>query len=275
MNVKYNAPIAALFVPGDRPERFAKAAASGADAVIIDLEDAVAPDARDTARDAVRHHGIESVPVIVRLNAVRSEAFHADVAALRHARFDALMLAKTESAADVLLLHERLGRQVPVVALVETAAAFNALGQLLQAPGVVQAAFGSLDLALDLNCQPSWEALAYCRSALLLQSRIAGLAAPLDGVTTHFDDPLLVHQDALRACEMGMGGKLAIHPRQIAPIHDAFLPDAQAVAWARAVLEASQHHGAVQVNGAMVDRPLIERAHRILSHKRIIGEHQA
>lgn len=275
LNRVYRAPVAPLFVPGDRPERFAKAAASGADAVILDLEDAVAPPAREAARQAVANHGIESVSVIVRINAVTSEAFQADLAALRHARFDALMLAKAETAADILLVHELLGRQVPVVALVETARAFNDLAGLLQAPGVVQAAFGSLDLALDLSCQPSWEALAYCRGALVLQSRLAGLPAPLDGVTTHFDDVDLVRRDALWASDLGFGGKLAIHPRQVAPIREAFLPDEQAVSWAHAVLAAAKSGAAIQVDGAMVDRPLVERARRILFRSSNTGEIEA
>lgn len=260
----YQAPVAPLFVPGDRPERFAKAAARGADAVIIDLEDAVAPEARDAARRAVASHGIDSVPVIIRINAVTSDAFEADVTALRGTSFDALMLAKAESAADIFRVHELLGKQARIIALVETARAFIDLASLLQSPGVVQAAFGSLDLALDLDCQPSWEALAYCRSALVLQSRLAGLPAPLDGVTTHFDDMDLVHHDALKASELGLGGKLAIHPNQIAPIQRAFLPDERAISWAQSVMAAAESGAAVQVDGAMVDRPLIERARRIL-----------
>lgn len=270
----FRAPVAPLFVPGDRPERFAKAAASGADAVILDLEDAVAPASRDSARRAVAQHGIEGVPVIIRINAASSPEFEPDLAALRDARFDALMLAKAETADDVRRVHELLGSSVPVVALVETTAAFVDLATLLQAPGVVQAAFGSLDLALDLGCQPSWEALAYCRGSLVLQSRLAGLPAPLDGVTTSFDNAELVHADAEVACGLGFGGKLAIHPRQIEAIRNAFLPDATSIVWAESVLAASESGAAVQVDGAMVDRPLIERARRILSRSRNSGETQ-
>lgn len=267
--------VAPLFVPGDRPERFAKAAASGADAVILDLEDAVAPQAREDARQAVANHGIDSVAVIVRINASSSDAFHADLAALRHTRFDALMLAKAETASDIHLLHGVLGREVPVIALVETVRAFKELAGLLGHPGVVQAAFGSLDLALDLGCQPSWDALAYCRGALVLQSSLAGLAAPLDGVTTRLDDAALTGADAAFAYGLGFGGKLAIHPKQVAPILNAFIPDASAVAWAHEVLAAAGSGAATQVDGAMVDRPLTERARRILSRSRFTGETNA
>ncbi|OOV90594.1 HpcH/HpaI aldolase/citrate lyase family protein [Pseudomonas sp. MF4836] len=265
LSSSFRAPIAALFVPGDRPERFAKAAASGADTVVLDLEDGVAPAARDVARRSVALHGIQSVPVIIRINAAASEAFEGDLIALRAARFDGLMLAKAETAADIQRVHDLLGYQVPVIALVETANAFIDLAGLLQAPGVVQAALGALDLALDLGCQPSWGALAYCRGALVLQSRLAGLPPPLDGIATRFDDPEAVHHEALMAAGLGFGGKLAIHPRQVLPIKQAFVPDAQAIAWARAALKACDSGAVVQLDGEMIDRPLIERARRILA----------
>ncbi|MFS1286883.1 HpcH/HpaI aldolase/citrate lyase family protein [Pseudomonas piscis] len=271
----YQAPLAPLFVPGDRPERFAKAANSGADAVILDLEDALAADNRPRAREAVARHGIQNVPVIVRINATSTADFQADLAALRDTPFDALMLAKAETAADIRLIHSLFGRQVPVIALVETAAAFFDLGALLREPGVVQAAFGSLDLALDLGCLPTQAALASLRSALVLQSRLAHLPSPIDGVTPSFDDPALTHRDALMAAELGFGGKLAIHPRQVAPIREAFVPDTQTLDWATRVLEAVRDGSAVQVDGAMVDRPLIERARRILSRSRPFGDAQA
>ncbi|MBP2839283.1 CoA ester lyase [Pseudomonas sp. PNP] len=274
LKTSLHALIAPLFVPGDRAERFAKAADSGADAVILDLEDAVAPAARASARLAVTRHGIEQVPVVVRINATSTEDFLADMIALRNTHFDAVMLAKAETAADVGLIHDLLGRQVPVIPLVETANAFNDLAGLLRAPGVVQAAFGSLDLALDLGCQPDWQALAWCRGALVLQSRLAGLAPPLDGVCTRIDDPDQVTADARHACDLGFGGKLLIHPRQVVPVREAFLPDDEALRWARAVVTAIDSGAAIKVDGAMVDRPLIERAQRILSQSSSLGETQ-
>lgn len=265
MNTEFIMPVAPLFVPGDRPERFAKAAASGADAVILDLEDAVPGERKAAARQAVAAHGIDEVPVIVRINAAATTEFFVDLAALKNVPMAALMLAKAETADDVAAVHAALGYRVPVIVLVETVAAFADLGALLRAEGVVAAAFGSLDLALDLGCQADWEALAYTRGQLILHSRLAGLAAPLDGVTTVFDDPAQVEADARRAAALGFAGKLLIHPKQVAPVLDAFTPNPQAIAWARAVLDAARTGAAVQVDGAMVDKPVIERARRILS----------
>ncbi|WP_201192545.1 HpcH/HpaI aldolase/citrate lyase family protein [Pseudomonas fluorescens] len=267
VNRAFQVPVAPLFVPGDRPERFHKAAVSGADAVILDLEDAVAANRKVDARLAVAAHAITEVPVIVRINARSTEDFVDDLNALRNTPFDALLLAKAESKEDVLEVHAQLGRQVHIIVLVETAKAFADLPALLAAPGVVLAAFGSLDLALDLGCVSNWEALAYMRSQLLLASRIQGLSAPLDGVCTLLDEVTLISEEARHAADLGFGGKLAIHPRQISVIQESFEPDEKSYEWARAVLAAAEQGAAIQVNGSMVDRPLIERAKRILSRK--------
>lgn len=267
VNRVFQAPVAPLFVPGDRPERFHKAATSGADAVILDLEDAVAVERKVEARLAVAAHTITEVPVIIRINARNTDDFVADMNALRNTPFDALLLAKAESAEDVLAVHVRLARQVPIIVLVETAKGFADLRSLLSAPGVVLAAFGSLDLALDLGCVASWEAMAYMRSQLILTCRIEGLSPPLDGVCTDLDDIALIGEEARHAANLGFGGKLAIHPRQISPIQTAFQPDEKSLEWAQSVIAAAQQGSAVRVNGAMVDRPLIERAKRILARK--------
>lgn len=267
MSTALRSLIAPLFVPGDRPERFAKAAGSGADAVILDLEDAVAGERKAYARDCVRAHDLDGSRIIVRLNARSSPGFTPDIHALRDASFAALMLAKTERAGDVAAVHEALGRAVPVIPLIETAAGIANLSEILSAPGSCVAAFGSIDLALDLGCAHAWDALLLARSELVLRSRLAGLPAPLDGVTTVIDDPAVVECDARRAADLGFGGKLAIHPRQIAPITRAFLPDERAMAWAKRVVATAESGAAVSLEGEMIDRPVVERARRILARE--------
>src|SRR5680860_74760 len=273
MSVKHcKTPIAPLFVPGNRKDRLSKAAASGADAVILDLEDAVAPGDKPTARDAVAAHGVETVPVYIRINARTSDYFEGDLIALRDTPLSGIMLAKAESPADIQAVRQVLGREVSVIALVETVAAFKELTALLEAPGVLQAAFGSLDFALDMGCQPSWEALSYARGQLVLMSRLAGLPAPLDGVTSTINDLLVVRSDAKKASDLGFGGKLAIHPRQVNEILDAFLPDEEAIEWARSVISVSESGAVGQVDGKMVDRPLIELARNILARVSSAGD---
>jgi citrate lyase subunit beta/citryl-CoA lyase len=255
-------PAVPLFVPGDRPDRFAKAAVSGADAVVLDLEDAVAPESKEGARRNVAAHGLTGIPVIVRINASATAWFAADIAALAGADVAAVMLPKAENAGEIAEICRVLGR--PVIPLIETARGVAGLSDLLAAPGVAVVAIGTLDLAVDLGCEPSWEALLLARSMLVLQSRLAGLPKPLDGVTVATDDEALAEAETRRAAALGFGGKLAIHPRQVAPIRRGLRPTDEQIAWAERVVAAATG-GAVRVDGTMVDRPVLERARRILS----------
>ncbi|MFD9740697.1 HpcH/HpaI aldolase/citrate lyase family protein [Umezawaea sp. NPDC059074] len=247
-----------LFVPGDRPDRFAKAAAAGAGAVVLDLEDAVAPDRKDTAREHVVAWLDAGNDAVVRINAVGTPWHEADVTALA-GRPRAIMLPKAESPDDA----EALG--TAVIVLVETTAGVLDARRICEAPGVVRAAFGHIDLSAELGVDPSSrQALLAVRTALVLASAAAGCAPPLDGVTTALDDPDLLADDTRHAVDLGFTGKLCVHPRQIAVVHAALAPTPDQVAWAREVVAAAGDGSAVAHRGRMVDRPVLLRARRLL-----------
>lgn len=266
-------PRSYLFVPGDRPERFDKALASGADAVILDLEDAVPVAAKEAAREAALHWLSARAPtaspqIVVRINAVGTPQHEADVDACRHG-MHAVVLPKSEQVDDLA----RLARTLPGVALlplIETAAGFAAALELARAPAVQRLVFGSIDFQHDLGIDGEGDELLFFRSQLVLYSRLASRAAPVDGVSTVLDDAARVHTEALRARRLGFGAKLCIHPKQITPVHAAFAPTAAQLDWARRVMAAADAAGgaAVALDGAMVDRPVILRAQALLDQAR-------
>jgi len=266
-------PRSYLFVPGDRPERFDKALASGADAVILDLEDAVPVPAKEAAREAVlrwlsARTFAASPQIVVRINAVGTPQHAADVDACRHG-VHAVVLPKSERVDDLA----RLAQALPGVALlplIETAVGFAAALELARAPAVQRLVFGSIDFQHDLGIDGEGEELLFFRSQLVLYSRLALLAAPVDGVSIVLDDAALIHTEALRARRLGFGAKLCIHPKQITPVHAAFAPTAAQLDWARRVIAAADAAGgaAVALDGAMVDRPVILRAQALLDQAR-------
>lgn len=257
-----------LFVPADRPERYAKALASGADAVIVDLEDAVAPGAKRGARDALAGSLDEATPLIVRVNAAGSPWFEEDLALCRHPGVAALLLPKAESIDVVCHAFESTFKDV--LPIVESARGLEEVRAMARVPGVVRLAFGSIDLALDLgiDCAPGGgEAeLQPYRAQVVLASRLAGLPAPIDGVSTAIEDAAALRADAERSRRLGFGAKLCIHPRQIAVVRAAFSPDPQRIDWARRVCAAFEAAGgaAVAVDGEMIDLPVVERARVVL-----------
>ena len=263
-------PRSYLFVPADRPERIAKALASGADAVIVDLEDAVAPAAKAAARA-----GLAAVlqstgaPVLLRINGADSEWFAADLAVCGLARVAGVVVAKAE---DVAVL-ARVADAAPgrfVLPLVETALGFDAVRTLARCPGVQRLVFGSIDFQLDLGIDGEGEELLLFRSQLVLASRLAGLGAPVDGVSTAIADPAQLRADTDRARRLGFGAKLCIHPAQVALVNEGFSPSSEKVAWAERVVAAAAAAGgaAVQVDGRMVDKPVLLRAQALLAARR-------
>ena len=258
-----------LFVPGSRPDRFAKAVATHADLVVVDLEDAVADADKTTAREAVANWldgGGPDAAAAVRVNALTSAHHEADLAALSGRRgLRAVVVPMAEDPEGLSALARRLGEHVTVVALVETAVAVHRAHELAAAPGVRRLAFGHLDLAADLGSSTQDAPMLMARSTLVLASRVAGLPGPVDGVTTALDDPDTAARDASRARALGFTGKLCIHPSQVGPVNAAFRPTEQELEWAHRVLAAAASGGAVRVDGQMVDAPVILRARNLVA----------
>jgi citrate lyase subunit beta/citryl-CoA lyase len=260
-----------LFVPGNRSERFAKALASGADAVVFDLEDAVAAEAKGAARDAIANWArgaalAERERIVVRVNDAASAHFADDLRLLKDTGLAVAMLPKAESAEQVGLLFAAL-QGAEVLALIESALGVARVEDVAAAPGVTRLVFGTLDLAFDLDLDITEQAdgLAYAAARIALASRLAGRLAPVAGVTPQIDDEARLLADLALSRRHGFGAKLCIHPRQVAPIHEALAPSAEAVAWARRVIAAdAASPGAAQLDGRMVDRPVVLQAQRTL-----------
>ncbi|MBM2766364.1 MULTISPECIES: HpcH/HpaI aldolase/citrate lyase family protein [Burkholderia] len=254
-----------LFVPGNKPERFDKALASGADAVIIDLEDAVEPDAKTAARDAIARWVSPEHPVLVRINARHTPWFEADAALGASKGVAGIVLPKAESAEDVCAAIALARRRVPVYPLIESAnGVWHAL-DIAKAPYVERLMFGTLDFIADMGMPDDGVALNHFRSQLALISRVAGIESPVDGVTPDIHDGARIERDAFNGKQLGFGAKLCIHPKQIAFVHRCFRPSADEVRWAQRILDAMRDSsgGVVTVDGKMVDRPVLLRATRI------------
>ena len=265
-----------LFSPGDRPVMLRKAPATGADVVVFDLEDAVAPGRKDEARAAVGEvvADIEAdCEICVRVNPTGVAADDDLSAVLSRGRPDSVMLPKVEGPDDVETLRALLaehGADLPVLALVETA------GGILHAEAIAAAAptdalvFGAEDLAADVGATrtPEGTEVLHAREEVILAAAAASVDA-IDTLVTDFEDDARLREDARFARQLGFDGKLAIHPDQVPVIDEAFTPDPEEVAWAERVVAARDRaadsdRGVFEVEGEMIDRPLLRRAERVL-----------
>jgi citrate lyase subunit beta / citryl-CoA lyase len=260
-------PLSYLFVPGNRPERFAKALASGADRIIIDLEDAVAPADKAAARAAIAQwmlaHPEHAEQVLIRINDAATPWYADDMAMAQAVQALYIMLPKCEAPGQVTDVLTRLSASASVLPLIETARGLLAVQGIAAAPGVARLAFGSLDYMADLDLPAYSVALDYA-AAHAIASRAAGLPSPLAGVTPELD-AARVSADMLAAKALGFGAKMCIHPAQVAAVHAALAPSTQELAWAQRVLQAwaASAGGAIQLDGKMVDRPVVLKAERI------------
>jgi citrate lyase subunit beta/citryl-CoA lyase len=257
-----------LFVPASTPHRFAGAVRSGADAVIVDLEDAVAVDDKEAARRNVAAWLAGDGAAWVRINADDTAWHEEDVAMLRELPgLLGLVVPKAEDPDRLGRIAARLQPHGCLVALVETARGIQRAAGIASVPGVERLAFGSLDFALDVRAEHEDQSLLMARSSLVLASRAEELPPPIDGVTTAVRDVAATEADARRALALGFGGKLCVHPAQVEAVARAFAPTTDELAWARAVVKAAERAaGSVVVgpDGHMIDQPVVDRATAIL-----------
>ena len=260
-----------LFAPGDDERKLRKALESGADAVVADLEDAVAPSVKDAARESTRR--VLSEPAggaarLVRINAVGTPWFHADVELIGELAPDAVVLPKaTPEAADALA-----ASGVAVIAIVETAMGVRLAFETASRPHVFALLLGAVDLGAQLGLQTREDALEihYARSKLVIDSAAAGIRAPVDVVHVAIDDLDGLARQAELARSLGLRGKAAIHPAHVATINEVFTPSPTELDWARRVLDAgraaaAQGRGAINLDGSMVDAAVLLRAERIVA----------
>jgi len=265
-----------LFVPANRPERYVKALASGAGAVIIDLEDAIAPDDKPTAL-AQLEAGFSNVPmsdrarVLVRINASGTAWHSADLALvdkLAHLGLGGVVLPKAESPDHLAHVAAFVGQACALLPMIESAAGLEAINQIARSPRVARLLFGNLDFQADLGmaCGPDEAELQPVRMAVVMASRRAGLAPPVDGVTAATGDLEQVKKDAERSRRSGFGARLCIHPAQVAVVNAALAPTASELDWAERVLQAHKvtQSGVFTLDGRMVDAPVLLLARRML-----------
>jgi citrate lyase subunit beta/citryl-CoA lyase len=274
-----------LFSPGDQPDLLRKAPRSDADTVVFDLEDAVAPDSKPAARDAVA--AVLSDPdfdpdceVAVRVNAGAAAETDLDAVLGDETRLDAVVVPKVAAAAAVDRVADHLtavGRPLPILALVESARGVLQAEEIADADATDALVFGAEDLAADLGATRTTEGteVLYAREHVVLAASAAGVGA-IDTLYTDFEDSEGLAEDTATGRELGFDGKLAIHPAQVSVINEAFTPDAERVEWARRVLSARETadregRGVFRVDGEMIDAPLIAQAETVRERARAAG----
>ncbi|WP_049923088.1 HpcH/HpaI aldolase/citrate lyase family protein [Halopiger djelfimassiliensis] len=276
-----------MFTPGDRPEMCRKATESGADVIVFDLEDAVSPQRTADAREAVRSVLADpdfdpDCEVCVRVNASPTE-LEADLEALLAAgdrtagsdadrRLDSVMRPKVDSPEDVRALADELRSydvSFPIFALIENAAGVLAAPEIAAVPATDALVFGAEDLSADIGATRTADGteVLYARERVVLAAAAHDCTA-IDTLVTDFEDDSRLREDAAFSVQLGYDGKLAIHPAQVGPINDAFTPSDEELEWADRVLAArreAEGAGVFEVDGEMIDAPLIAQAERIRS----------
>lgn len=259
-----------LFVPGDRPERYSKALASGADAVILDLEDAVSPSSKQDARHSVMSWVSPDHPVLVRINAPGTPWFADDIKLGTLPGVAGLVLSKAESLNDIVTAAGGPNGQVAIYPLIESAKGMWNVEEIAGASNVRQLLFGTLDFIADMGIAGDGEELNSYRATLALVSRVYELNPPVDGVSTAIDDVDKLIRESSAGKRLGFGGKLCIHPKQVPIVNQCYRPSEAELDWAKQVVDASLHadEAVFVMDGKMIDRPVVLRAQRMLAEAR-------
>ena len=265
-----------LFVPATRIDRVAKAFASGADAVIVDLEDAVAQVDKAQARAALKdyydaqHEAKSYRPIWLRINKASSAEFAKDLALCQQLpKLAGVLLAKAEQAADIEIVYQKT--RLPVIAVIENAIGLYRIDEMAKARGLLVFSYGFLDLCNDLQVQvgtASADIIAnQIRYQLILTSKIHQLLAPIDSIYADFNDSTGLHKHVQLWSQMGMSGMLCIHPKQVDVVKQALQPTAADLSFAQRVVAEYERSGQAifKVDGNMVDAPVIERSYQLLS----------
>lgn len=256
-----------LFVPGARPDRFAKALATAADFIVIDLEDAVGPDDKATARSAVVAYlaTADRSRVAVRVNQLINPWGLADLLALAPCKPHLVFVPKVESG-GVLAVAHGLMPDAMLAPLIESPAGLAAADAIARAPGVAAIMLGGVDYASELGVAPSWDALVHARGGIVAACARAGVAS-IDVPYLGLDDAAGCEAEARRVASMGMTAKSAIHPAQIAPIRAGFSPGADEIAQARAGIAAFRQAGGgvARLDGRLLEAPVVRRFERVLA----------
>jgi citrate lyase subunit beta/citryl-CoA lyase len=273
-------PVTYLFVPGDRPERFDRAAGCGAEAIVLDLEDAVHPDKKADARAAIltwcKATTCAKGRILVRINGTDTPWYAQDLALLQSMTGVGAILPKAEELSALTATLAALGAEPVLVPLIESARGLRAADSIAAIKGVQRLAFGTLDFACDLGLSDDERALMVPAMQIALASRCAGLAAPIAGVTSAIHDDEAITRDVAFARAFGFSAKLCIHPRQVEIVRAAFAPSTAELGWAHQVLAAEKACiGVAQVNGRMVDAPVLRKARSIIELARTTSNQKA
>ena len=255
-----------------------KALNSGASAVVLDLEDAVAEEDKESARVAIRAAWPSFTPeqkkrLVIRTNSPGSKFYSADLILAQELQVTCLLIPKSESL-DQMNGAALILPNTAIIPMIETAIGLDQLKEIANSNQVIRLALGNLDLQVDLGmiCDHQETELQTARYQIVLASRLAQIAPPMDGVTPSTDDIERITDDAERAKRMGFGGKLCIHPKQVSIVKQAFTPTEEEINWAKRVIEAdlASKGGAIKLDGRMIDRPVVLLAQRTMA---IAGKH--